>query len=204
MKTRRRRVGSKTCRRHRHRHRKRRGGSTTEQIGAATQMRHFLPDSGSQMKIDLNAIVHHEDPYSRFHDTSFPYNPVAQRIIDDAHSWIVGHESTPHTIKEQMSIARQKARDSSMPRFMPQPTAPSSVDAAGNFPALPVIPRPPPVVPVAHRVEVAHVITPSGIVYQHQHYPPSHSVPNQDVQPPQARVDASSTDKLNAILRRRQ
>jgi hypothetical protein len=199
MKTRRRRVGSKTCRRRRHR--KRRGGSTTEQIGAATQMRHFLPDSGSQMKIDLNAIVHHEDPYSRFHDTSFPYNPVAQRIIDDAHNLIDRHGGTSHTIKEQMSIARQKAQDSSIPRFMPQPTAPSSVDAAGNFPALPVIPRPPQVVPVAHRVEVAHVITPGGIVYQHQHNPQPDSARN--VQPTQARIDPLSTASLNAILGRR-
>ena len=198
MKTRRRRIGSKTCRR---RHRKRRGGSTTEQIGAATQMRHFLPDLSPQMKIELNAIVHHEDPYSRFHDTSFPYDPVAQRIIDDAHNLIVRHEGTYPTIKEQMSIARQKAQDSSIPRFMPQPTAPSFTDAADNFPALPVIPRPPPVVPVAHRVEVAHVITPGGIVYQHQQQPDS--ARNQNVQPSQARVDPSSTARLNALLGRR-
>ena len=197
------RVGSNTChRRHhrRHRHRKRSGGSTTEQIGAAAQMRPYIPVTHS-LKNDLNSIVHHENVSSIFHDTSFQFNPHAQHIIDGAYEFINGQPRLDHEIKNQMKLARQKANDSMSP-----PT-PSWGNAAWEFPDLPSRSRPlsvlsapsapsaPSVITVP--VAVAHVATPHGIVYQHQ---PQHNLPLAIQSAKPTRIDISSTAALKHML----
>jgi len=192
------RVGSNTChRRHHRRHRKRSGGSTTEQIGAAAQMRPYIPVTYS-MKNDLNSIVHHENVSSIFHDTSFRFNPHAQHIIDGAYEFINGQPRLDDEIKNQMKLARQKANDSMSP-----PT-PSWGNAAWEFPDLPSRSRPlsalsapsaPSVITVP--VAVAHVATPHGIVYQHQ---PQHNLPLAIQSAKPTRIDISSTAALKHML----
>ena len=103
--------GSKThCRR-----RKCRGGSTTEQIGAAAQMRHYLPFPlhGFELHNELNAIVHHEH-HNPYYDPMFKYNPSAQQIINQAYGLINETPETSFIIANQMRIAKEKAERSGM------------------------------------------------------------------------------------------
>ena len=130
--TRRRRVKAKTRRNNRNR----RGGSTTEQIGAAAQMRAFmpfLPEGHHPVRQALNDIVHHE-AHNRFNDPAFNYDPEAQKVINKAyHMTVIGPE-----IKAQLLIAKRKAENSaglSLPCDIQQQVQ------SEDFPDLPVLPN---------------------------------------------------------------
>ena len=113
----RRRVNAKT-----RRNRTRRGGSTTEQIGAAAQLRAYFPYNESNedpVHKALNDIVHHENRANRFHDITFSYDPHAQVIINQAYRIINEHPEHEPAIKDQMHIAKRKA-ERSMPRIFPK------------------------------------------------------------------------------------
>jgi hypothetical protein len=81
-----------------------RGGSTTEQIGAAAQMRAFLPRH-SATRNALNHIVHHESK-NRFHDR---YSPATQSAINNAFRAISANPRVSRRTKKHMKIAKQKA-----------------------------------------------------------------------------------------------
>ena len=166
--TRRRRVKAKTRRNNRNR----RGGSTTEQIGAAAQMRAFmpfLPEGHHPVRQALNDIVHHE-AHNRFNDPAFNYDPEAQKVIVQAHKMIQENPDILPEIKAQMLLAKRKAENSAglqLPQFVQPVPVPSVVD----FPDLPVLlpnrrpPAPVPApLPVPVPVHVAKVYTPQGIV----------------------------------------
>lgn len=86
---------------------KRRGGSTTEQIGAAAQMRAFLPRH-SATRNALNHIVHHESN-NRFHDANYRHSPATQTVINKAFRAINANPRVSRRTKKQMKIAKQKA-----------------------------------------------------------------------------------------------
>ena len=133
-----RRVNAKT-----RRNRTRRGGSTTEQIGAAAQMRAYFPYNAlndHQVHQALNQVVHHEDASNRFHDTAFNYDPYAQEMIDEAYRIIKNNADIDPAIKMQMKIAKRKASKSNgLPQIVVQPKSSVPVE---DFPGLPVLPRP--------------------------------------------------------------
>jgi len=84
-----------------------RGGSTTEQIGAAAQMRAFLPRH-SATRNALNHIVHHESN-NRFHDANYRHSPATQTAINKAFRTINANPRVSRRTKKQMKIAKQKA-----------------------------------------------------------------------------------------------
>lgn len=132
----RRRVNAKT-----RRNRNRRGGSTTEQIGAAAQMRAYFPYNESNedpVHKALNDIVHHENSSNRFYDPTFSYNPYAQSAIDEAYK-IINDADVDQAIKAQMLIAKKKAQKSN---GLPQIVHSKSSDPVEEFPGLPVLSRP--------------------------------------------------------------
>jgi len=131
----RRRVNAKT-------RRNRSGGSTTEQIGAAAQLRAYYPYNESnedQVHKALNDIVHHENRHNRYHDPEFKYNPHAQVIINQAYRIINEHPDHEQAIKDQMHIAKRKA-ERSMPRIFPKVPKGQKVPKGPveEFPDLPV------------------------------------------------------------------
>ena len=133
----RRRVNAKT-----RRNRNRRGGSTTEQIGAAAQMRAYFPYNESNedpVHKALNDIVHHENSSNRFYDPTFSYNPYAQSAIDDAYRIINDQTEHEPAIKAQMLIAKKKAKQSN---GLPQIVHSKSSGPVEEFPGLPVGPAP--------------------------------------------------------------
>jgi hypothetical protein len=157
---RRRRVNAKT-----RRNRTRRGGSTTEQIGAAAQMRAYFPYNvlkDHPVHQALNNIVHHERQ-SRFHDPAFNYDPYAQEMIDAAYRIINDNADIDPAIKMQMRIAKRKAINSNgLPQIVVQP---KSSDPVEDFPGLPVLPMPvkvpvPYVGPAPVHVSVASIHAP--------------------------------------------
>jgi hypothetical protein len=87
--------------------RHKRGGSTTEQIGAAAQMRAFLPIH-SATRNALNHIVHHESK-NRFHDANYRYSPATQSAINKAFRAISANPRVSRRTKKHMKIAKQKA-----------------------------------------------------------------------------------------------
>jgi hypothetical protein len=87
--------------------RRKRGGSTTEQIGAAAQMRAFLPRH-SATRNALNHIVHHESK-NRFHDANYRYSPATQSAINNAFRAISANPRVSRRTKKHMKIAKQKA-----------------------------------------------------------------------------------------------
>ena len=132
----RRRVNAKT-----RRNRNRRGGSTTEQIGAAAQMRAYFPYNvlkDHPVHQALNDIVHHENSSNRFYDPTFSYNPYAQNAIDEAYR-IINDADVDQAIKAQMLIAKKKAQKSN---GLPQIVHSKSSDPVEEFPGLPVLSRP--------------------------------------------------------------
>ena len=84
-----------------------RGGSTTEQIGAAAQMRAFLPRY-STIRNALNHIVHHESN-NRFHDANYRHSPATQTVINKAFREIDANPRVSRRTKKHMKIAKQKA-----------------------------------------------------------------------------------------------
>lgn len=86
---------------------KMRGGSTTEQIGAAAQMRAFLPRH-SATRNALNHIVHHESN-NRFHDANYRHSPATQAAINRAFRAISANPRVSRRTKKHMKIAKQKA-----------------------------------------------------------------------------------------------
>ena len=84
-----------------------RGGSTTEQIGAAAQMRAFLPRH-SATRNALNHIVHHESK-NRFHDANYRHSPATQNAINKAFRAINANPRVSRRTKKHMKIAKQKA-----------------------------------------------------------------------------------------------
>ena len=131
----RRRVNTKT-------RRNRSGGSTTEQIGAAAQLRAYFPyDLSKENPVHkyLNDIVHHENQHNRYHDPEFKYNPDAQVIINEAYRIINHHPEHEQAIKDQMHIAKRKA-ERSMPRIFPTVPKGQKVPKGQveEFPDLPV------------------------------------------------------------------
>jgi len=84
-----------------------RGGSTTEQIGAAAQMRAFLPRH-SATRNALNHIVHHESN-NRFHDANYRHSPATQTAINKAFREINANPRVSRRTKKHMKIAKQKA-----------------------------------------------------------------------------------------------
>jgi len=84
-----------------------RGGSTTEQIGAAAQMRAFLPRY-STIRNALNHIVHHESN-NRFHDANYRHSPATQSAINKAFREINANPRVSRRTKKHMKIAKQKA-----------------------------------------------------------------------------------------------
>ena len=89
------------------RQRRIRGGSTTEQIGAAAQMRAFLPRY-STIRNALNHIVHHESN-NRFHDANYRHSPATQAVINKAFRAINTNPRVSRRTKKHMKIAKQKA-----------------------------------------------------------------------------------------------
>jgi hypothetical protein len=89
------------------RQRRIRGGSTTEQIGAAAQMRVFLPRY-SATRNALNHIVHHESN-NRFHDANYRHSPATQAAINKAFRAINANPRVSRRTKKHMKIAKQKA-----------------------------------------------------------------------------------------------
>ena len=83
------------------------GGSTTEQIGAAAQMRAFLPRH-SATRNALNHIVHHESK-NRFHDANYRHSPATQAAINRAFRAINANPRVSRRTKKHMKIAKQKA-----------------------------------------------------------------------------------------------
>ena len=141
----RRRVNAKTRRNRTRRNRNRRGGSTTEQIGAAAQMRAYFPYN--VLKDDpvhqaLNDIVHHENSSNRFYDPTFSYNPYAQNAIDEAYRIINDQTEHEQAIKDQLLIAKRKAKRSNGLPLPQNVVQPKSSDPVEEFPGLPVLPRP--------------------------------------------------------------
>lgn len=132
----RRRVNAKT-------RRNRSGGSTTEQIGAAAQLRAYFPyDLSKEHEVHkaLNDIVHHENKHNnRYHDPEFKYNPYAQLMINEAYRIINEHPEHEQAIKDQMHIAKRKA-ERSMPRIFPKVPKGQKVPKGPveEFPDLPV------------------------------------------------------------------
>jgi hypothetical protein len=84
-----------------------RGGSTTEQIGAAAQMRVFLPRH-SATRNALNHIVHHESN-NRFHDANYRHSPATQAAINKAFRAINANPRVSRRTKKHMKLAKQKA-----------------------------------------------------------------------------------------------
>jgi hypothetical protein len=97
--------GKRTMKRQRRTHK--RGGSTTEQIGAAAQMRAFLPRH-SATRNALNHIVHHESK-NRFHDANYRHSSATQTAINKAFRAINANPRVSRRTKKQMKIAKQKA-----------------------------------------------------------------------------------------------
>jgi len=87
--------------------RRNRGGSTTEQIGAAAQMRAFLPRH-SATRNALNHIVHHESK-NRFHDANYRHSPKTQAVINRAYRAINANPNISQRTKKHMKIAKHKA-----------------------------------------------------------------------------------------------
>jgi len=88
--------------------RRTRGGSTTEQIGTAAQMRAFLPRH-SITRNALNHIVHHEEVQNKYHDPTYRYDHGAQAVINSAFQLINGNPNISRRTKKQMKIARKKS-----------------------------------------------------------------------------------------------
>jgi len=153
------------------RNRTRRGGSTTEQIGAAAQMRAYFPYNpliDHHVHQALNQIVHHEAVQNnRYHDQAFNYDPHAQLMIEEAYRIIKNDVTIDPAIKHQMKIAKRKAEKSNgLPQIVVQSKSSGPVE---EFPGLPVLPRPvkvpvsvpvPDVVPVPVHVPVANIHAP--------------------------------------------
>ena len=161
---RRRRNGAKTRRRCRTRRRTLRGGSTTEQIGAAAQMRAFMPfiqEGQHPVRYELNNIVHHERS-NQFSDPQYNYNQTAQNFIDEAYE-IIKKTEPPTVINDQMRIARDKAQHSGVHFTMPISFA--NIDQ--EFPSLPHREQPPIPTPTPNLVHV-----PVDVIYA-PHRPPS-------------------------------
>ena len=153
----------------------RRGGSTTEQIGAAAQMRVYLNPSTTTHQL-LNEIVHHESR-NRFHDLEYNYNPEAQTYISDAYKMIRRTDGISEDIKKQMQIAKKKAKRSSgivVPIIARQ--------SPSEFPELVAPPRPPP------RVDAVVTVAPESVLR-----------PQPQVQPVQ-NVDVARTNLLRSSL----
>lgn len=88
-------------------HMRMRGGSTTEQIGAAAQMRAFLPRN-STTRNALNYIVHHESN-NMFHDMNYKHDRNAQLAINNAFRLINANASISQRTKKKMMIAKKKS-----------------------------------------------------------------------------------------------
>ena len=155
----------------------RRGGSTTEQIGAAAQMRVYLNPSTTTHQL-LNEIVHHESPSNRFHDLEYKYDPQAQKHLTDAYEMISRTDEISEDIKAQMRIAKKKAKKSSgivVPIIARQ--------SPSEFPELVAPPRPPP------RVDAVVTVAPESVLR-----------PQPQVQPVQPNVDVARTNMLRSSL----
>jgi hypothetical protein len=142
---RRRRVNAKTRRNRTRSNRNRRGGSTTEQIGAAAQMRAYFPYNvlkDHPVHQALNDIVHHENSSNRFYDPTFSYNPYAQNAIDDAYRIINDQTEHEQAIKDQLLIAKRKAKRSNGLPLPQNVVQPKSSDPVEDFPGIPVLPMP--------------------------------------------------------------
>ena len=85
-----------------------RGGSTTEQIGTAAQMRAFLPRN-SMTRNALNHIVHHEDAQNKYYDPAYMYDHNAQAVINDAFRLINANSNISRRTKKKMMIAKKKS-----------------------------------------------------------------------------------------------
>ena len=171
----------------RRRCRNRRGGSTTEQIGAAAQMRafmSFLPEGQHPVHQALNDIVHHEG-HNRFSDPQFNYDPVAQEKIEEAYKLIKQNIEIPKDIKKQMRIAKKKAERSSGVAMAPIIERRSPNDPNEDFPELPVMPPRPALADARVFVDPKSVILPSMPPMQPMApMPPMASVPPVQTMPP--------------------
>ena len=85
-----------------------RGGSTTEQIGTAAQMRAFLPRN-SMTRNALNHIVHHEDTQNKYYDPNYQHDNHAQAVINDAFRLINANSNISRRTKKKMMIAKKKS-----------------------------------------------------------------------------------------------
>jgi hypothetical protein len=85
-----------------------RGGSTTEQIGTAAQMRAFLPRN-SMTRNALNHIVHHEDAQNKYYDPAYMHDHNAQKVINNAFRLINANSNISRRTKKKMMIAKKKS-----------------------------------------------------------------------------------------------
>ena len=85
-----------------------RGGSTTEQIGTAAQMRTFLPRN-STTRNALNHIVHHEDVQNKYYDPNYQHDNDAQTVINNAFRLINANSNISRRTKKKMMIAKKKS-----------------------------------------------------------------------------------------------
>ena len=163
----------------------RRGGSTTEQIGAAAQMRVYLNPSTTTHQL-LNEIVHHESR-NRFHDLEYNYNPEAQTYITEAYKMINRNDEISEDIKAQMRIAKKKAKKSNGIVVPP-------IEHRSELPAYPELVAP----PRPARVDAVVRVAPESVLRpQPQVQPVQPQV--QPVQPVQ-NIDVARTDILRRSL----
>jgi hypothetical protein len=162
----------------------RRGGSTTEQIGAAAQMRVYLDPSTATHQL-LNEIVHHESRSNRFHDLEYKYDPQAQKHLTDAYDMINRNHEISEDIKAQMRIAKKKAKKSNgivVPPIVHQSELPA-------YPELVAPPRP-------ARVDAVVRVAPESVLR-----PQPQVQPVQPVQPQvQPNIDVARTNILRRSL----
>ena len=164
------------------------GGSTTEQIGAAAQMRVYLDPSTATHQL-LNEIVHHESR-NRFHDLEYKYDPQAQKHLTEAYEMINRNDEISEDIKAQMRIAKKKAKKSN--GIVVPPIARRS-----ELPAYPELVAPPRPHRPAHVDAVVRVAPESVLRPQPQVQPVQPQV--QPVQPP-TNVDVARTNLLRSSL----
>jgi hypothetical protein len=162
------------------------GGSTTEQIGAAAQMRVYLDPSTATHQL-LNEIVHHESRSNRFHDLEYKYDPQAQKHLTEAYKMINRNHEISEGIKAQMRIAKKKAKKSNgivVPPIVHQSELPA-------YPELVAPPRPP-------RVDAVVRVAPESVLRPQPQVQPVQP----QVQPvqPQPNIDVARTNLLRSSL----